>query len=117
MAAQTMGQNIEPTSGPDQDGPIWGYHFVPNQPAQAITSEAAVEFLTAPGPGMPNEFLWLHFSLSNVASEPWLRRYLTFPDTFFETLQSDIEAPHFEKDGDSLLARIPDVLFYFTFDA
>src|SRR5258707_8229255 len=75
MAAQTMGQNIEPTSGPDQDGPIWGYHFVPNQPAQAITSEAAVEFLTAPGPGMPNEFLWLHFSLSNVTSEPWLRRH------------------------------------------
>ena len=51
MAAQTMAQNIEPTSGPDQDGPIWGYHFVPNQPAQSITSEAAVEFLTAPGPG------------------------------------------------------------------
>ena len=51
MAAQTTEQNIEPTSGPDQDGPIWGYHFVPNQPAQSITSEAAVEFLSAPGPG------------------------------------------------------------------
>ena len=117
MAAQTTGQNIEPTSGPDQDGPIWGYHFVPNQPARSITSEAAVEFLTASGPAPPDEFLWLHFSLSNVASEPWLRRYLTLPDTFYESLQSDVDATHLEQDGDSLVARIHDVLFDFTFDA
>src|SRR5438874_1331734 len=117
MTAQTTGQNIGPTSGSDQDGPIWGYHFVPNQPAQSITSEAAVQFLTAPGPGMPNEFLWLHFSLSNVASEPWLRRYLTLPDAFYESLQSDIDATHLEQDADSLVARVHDVLFDFTFDA
>ena len=70
MAAQTMAQNIEPTSGAEQDGPIWGYHFVPNQPAQSITSEAAIAFLSARGPPAPDEFLWLHFSLSKVASEP-----------------------------------------------
>lgn len=116
MAAQTMGQNIEPTSGPNQDGPIWGYHFVPNQPAQSITSEEAVKFLSAPGPPPPDEFLWLHFSLSNVASEPWLRRYLTLPDAFYESLQSDVDATHLEQDADSLVARIHDVLFDFTFD-
>ena len=116
MAAQTTGQNVESTSGPDQDVPIWGYHFVPNQPARSITSEAAVQFLTAPGPGMPNEFLWLHFSLSNVATEPWLRRYLTLPDSFYESLQSDIDATHLEQDADSLVARVHDVLFDFTFD-
>src|SRR4249919_1096598 len=117
MADQTTKQNIEPTSGPDQDGPIWGYHFVPNQPAQSITSEAAIEFLSAPGPATPGQFLWLHFSLSNVASEPWLRRYLTLPDTFYESLQSDVDATHLEQDGDTLVARIHDVLFDFTFDA
>ena len=116
MAAETTKQNNEPTSGSDQDGPIWGYHFVPNQPARSITSQAAVEFLTAPGPGVPDEFLWLHFSLSNVASEPWLRRYLTLPDTFYESLHSDIDATHLEQDGDALVARIHDVLFDFTFD-
>ena len=100
MAAETTKQNIEPTSGPDQDGPIWGYHFVPNQPAQSITSQEAVVFLTAPGPPPPDEFLWLHFSLSNVASEPWLRRYLTLPDTFYESLHSDVDATHLEQDGD-----------------
>src|SRR5437870_11461911 len=117
MAAQTMGQNIESTPGPDQDGPIWGYHFVPNQPAQSITSEKAVEFLTAPGPAAPDEFLWLHFSLSNVSSEPWLRRYLTLPDTFYESLQSDVDATHLEQEADALVARIHAVLFDFTFDA
>jgi zinc transporter len=117
MAAQTPTQNIHPTSSSNEDGPIWGYHFVPNQPAQPITSEAAVQFLTAPSPSPPDEFIWLHFSLSNAASEPWLRRYLTLPDTFYESLHSDVDSTHLEQDADSLVARIHDVLFDFTFDA
>jgi len=117
MVAQTTEQNIQPTSDSDQDGPIWSYHFVPNQPARPITSEEAVTFLAAPGPSVPNEFLWLHFSLSNVATEPWLRRYLTLPDTFYESLHSDMDSTHLEQDGDALVARIHDVLFDFTFDA
>ena len=117
MAAQTMSQNIDSTSDPNQGGPIWGYEFVPNQPARSITSEEAVKFLTAPGSGPPDEFLWLHFSLSNVASESWLRRYLTLPDTFYESLNSDIDATHLEQDGDAMVARIHDVLYDFTFDA
>src|SRR5881409_2246592 len=116
-AAPTTGQNIDPTSGSDQVGPIWGYHFVPDQAARPITSEEAVKFLTAPVPGAPDEFVWLHFSLSNAASEPWLRRYLTLPDTFYESLQSDVDATHLEQEADCLIARIHDVLFDFTFDA
>src|ERR1700745_4220386 len=115
--APTTGQNIERTSGSDQVGPIWGYHFVPNQAGRPITSEEAVQFLTAPGSGLPAEFLWLHFSLSNAASEPWLRRYLTLPDSFYESLHSDVDATHLEQDADSLVARIHDVLFDFTFNA
>jgi len=117
MTAQTMEQNPKPASGSEQAGPIWGYHFVPNQPARSITSEAAVEFLSAPGPCAPNEFLWLHFSLSNAASEPWLRQYVTLPDSFYESIKSDVDATHLEQEGDSLVARIHDVLFDFTFDA
>src|SRR5204862_6906231 len=64
----------------------------------------------------PNEFLWLHFSLSNAASEPWRRRYWTLPDAFYESLQSDVDATHLEQDGAALVARIHDVLFDFTFD-
>jgi zinc transporter len=116
-AVPTTSENSDPASDSDQYGLIWGYHFVPNQPAQAITSDAAVEFLTAPGPGLPGEFLWLHFSLSNAASEPWLRRYLILPDAFYELLRSDVGSTHLRQDADSLLARIHDVLFDFTFDA
>lgn len=116
VVPQTTAQKVEPASSSDQAGPVWGYHFFPDQPAKSITSEAAVEFLTAEGPGVPNEFIWLHFSLSNAASEPWLKKYLTLPDTFYESLQSDLDATHLEQDGDSLVARIHDVLFDFTFD-
>jgi zinc transporter len=117
MDAQTTTQNIHPTSASDQAGPIWGYHFVPDQPPRPITSQEAVQFLTTPGPGLAAEFLWLHFSLSNAASEPWLRRYLTLPDSFYESLHSDVDATHLEQDADSLVARIHDVLFDFTFNA
>jgi len=112
-----MTQNTQPTSGSEQDGPIWGYHFVASQPARSITSQEAIAFLTAPGPPPPDEFLWLHFSLSNVATEPWLRKYLTLPDSFYESLQSDVDATHLEQDADALVARVHDVLFDFTFDA
>ena len=117
LMAETTSQNIEPVSSSDQDGPIWGLHFVPNQPARSVTSQAAVGFLTAGGSAPPDEFLWLHFSLSNAASEPWLRRYLTLPDSFYESLHSDVDATHLEQDADSLVARIHDVLFDFTFNA
>src|SRR5438045_948528 len=115
VTAQT--QNTDPVSGSDQDGLIWGYHFVPDQPARSITSKEAVKFLSAPGPAAPDEFLWLHFSLSNEASEPWLRRYLTLPDTFYESLHSDVDSTHLQQDADSLVARIHDVLFDFIFNA
>jgi zinc transporter len=117
MAAQTTRQDVESASGSDQDVPVWGYRFAANQPALSITSEAAVEFLTATGTASADEFIWLHFSLSNVGSEPWLRQYLTLPDSFYESLQSDVDATHLEQDADSLVARIHDVLFDFTFDA
>ena len=110
-------QNIDPASDTDQYGLIWGYDFAPNQPPRSITSAEAVEFLTAPGPGVPDEFLWLHFSISHSDSEPWLRRYLNLPDTFYECLRSDIDSTHLVQDGDSLVAHIHDVLLDFTFDA
>src|SRR5256714_15167307 len=116
MAAQTMRQDVDSTSGSDQDAPVWGYHFAANQPAVSITSDAAVQFLTTTEPASADEFVWLHFSLSNVASEPWLRRYLTLPDSFYESVQSDVDATHLEQEADSLVARIHDVLFDFTFD-
>lgn len=117
MDAPPMKQNAEPTSGSEQDGPIWGYHFVAGRPARSITTQEAIAFLTAQGSPPADEFLWLHFSLSNAATEPWLRRYLTLPDSFYESLRSNGDSTHLEQDADALVARIHDVLFDFTFDA
>src|SRR5205809_7836559 len=71
----------------------------------------------APSPDAPYEFVWLHFSLTSAASKPWLRPYLTLLDTFYESLHSDADSTHLEQDADSLVARIHDVLFDFTFNA
>ena len=117
MDTPPMKQNAGPTSGAEQDGPIWGYHFVAGQPARSITTQEAIAFLTAQGSPPADEFLWLHFSLSNAATEPWLRRYLTLPDSFYESLRSNGDSTHLEQDADALVARIHDVLFDFTFDA
>lgn len=96
---------------------IWGYRFAPDQPAQPVTSEAAVELLAAPDAGPEGEFFWLHFALSNSSSEPWLRRNLILPDAFFESLHSEVGSTRLEQDADSLVAVIHDVLFDYTFDA
>lgn len=107
----------DPIYGSDAHGLIWGYHFTPGHPARPITLDMAVEVLTAPQPDPVGDFLWLHFSLSNAACEPWLRRHLRLPAAFYETLHSDIGSTRLEYDADSLVALIHDVLFDVTFDA
>src|SRR5439155_26955009 len=47
----------------------------------------------------------------------WLRRYVTLPDAFYESLHRDVGSTRLKKDADSLLAHIHDVLFDFTFEA
>jgi zinc transporter len=112
-----MMRTIDPTYGSDQHGLVWGYHFVAGHPAQPVTMNSAVEVASILDPGLHDAFLWLHFSLSNSASEPWLRRNLTLPDAFYALLHSDAGSTRLEQDGDALVALIHDVLFDFTFDA
>ena len=116
MTVQTPVPKIDPTYGSDQHGLVWGYHFAPNQPARPVTSEAVLEFLTTPDSGAQGEFFWLHFSLSNLASEVWLRN-LNLPDAFYEALHSEVGSTRLEQDANSLVAVIHDVLFESTFDA
>ncbi len=108
---------IDLTYASDQHGLVWGYHFMRGQVTRPISSDGAVELLAAFDPSIPDQFLWLHFSLSNAASEPWLRRNLALPDSFHEALHSDVGATRLEQDGDALVAVIHDVVFDFNFDA
>jgi len=111
-----MAQPIDPTYGSDRHGLVWGYRFAPGRPAEAVTSDAVAGILAAPAAESAGEFLWLHFSLSNSASEAWLRRHLELPDTFYESLHAEAGSTRLEQDAESLVAVIHDVLFDFTFD-
>jgi zinc transporter len=74
------------------------------------------DFLATAGSSQ-QEFLWLHFSLSNQASERYLRRALALPDAFFESLSGTVGSTRLEQDDGALIAVIHDVLFESAFDA
>ncbi|MEI2429733.1 transporter [Lysobacter yananisis] len=103
--------------GSNEDGLIWGYRFVPGQPAQPISTDAVAAFLAAPADGDGRGFLWLHFSLSNTGSERYLRRALRMPDAFYDSLRSEVGSTRLELDDNALIAVIHDVLFDSSFDA
>jgi zinc transporter len=99
------------TYGSDRNGLIWGYIFAPGKPAEPIDSAAAAEVLSAPSGDEIDSFLWLHFSLSNAASQQWLNQNLSPPEAFLSSLQESGGSTRVEQEGDSLVAVIHDVVF------
>jgi zinc transporter len=94
---------------------VWGYLFTPGQAAQLVDSTVLADWLTALR-ATPAAFLWLHFSLSNAATESWLRQNLSLPDAFHESFRVETGSTRLEQDADMLVAVIYDVLFDFSFD-
>ena len=107
---------LDPTYGSDKDGLVWGYVIIPGQPARQVDADAARDWLAAPDQAADGGFLWLHFTLSNVAAERWMRRHLSPPDAFLESLAGEAGSTRLELDGDALVGVIHDVLFEFSFD-
>ena len=99
--------------GSDLSGLICAYRFAPDQPGVPIDGAQAVAWLSSAA--ADGSFVWLHFSLSNAASERWLRQHLQLPPTFYETLQ-DSSSTRVEESDDHLLAVLNDVV-YFAIDA
>ena len=114
-------RSIDTPYGSDKDGLIWGYRFSPGRAAEPVTTEAVAALLAArddtADSGSADDFLWLHFSLSNQASERYLRRALELPDAFLDTLGSEVGSTRLELDDGRLVAVVHDVLFDSTFDA
>lgn len=104
------------TYGSDKHGLVWAYSFVSGEPAVEIASEHVLSAIDPGGPGSPGAFVWLHFSLANAASEGWLRRHLTLPAAFYESLTERANSTRLEQEGDMLVAVVHDALFDFTFD-
>jgi zinc transporter len=107
---------VDTSYGSNEHGLIWGYRFAPGQAAQPIGTDEVPGFLAAADPASAGEFLWLHFSLSNQASERYMHRYLELPVGFFDSLRSEIGSTRLELDAGSLVAVIHDVLFESSFD-
>lgn len=62
-------------------------------------------------------FMWVHVNLSNNQSWQWLQQNLSLPESFYETLQELSPSTRIERDEDTLLAVMNDVLFDFTFES
>ena len=117
MTTETTTPAIDLTYGSDEHGLVWAYQFTRNQPGRPITSESVVELLASLDHSTPDQFLWLHFSLSNSACEHWLRKNLSLPNAFYQSLHGNVGATRLEQVSNRLVAVIHDVLFDFKFDA
>ena len=98
--------------GSDKAGLVCAYLFTPEQSARSIDADEAAARLVG-NEEQPHEFLWLHFSLTNAATEHWLRRHVPLPEVFFESAREHsstrVEAI---ADSDALLGVVNDVQFF-----
>ena len=103
--------------GSDSSGLIYGYLFAPDQAVRQLDAAAAATWLQTPREAENQEFVWLHFSLSNVNSEKWLGEHLPLPEHYFETLREGPGSTRIEQADDCLIAVINDVIYDFSYDA
>src|SRR5262245_23601565 len=95
--------------GSDTAGLVCAYAFLPGQPCRAITADEAVHYVRDQHGNGP--LLWLHFALSNSASERWLKEHLTLPPSFYESLREH-PSTRVETVGNALVAVVHDVQFF-----
>jgi zinc transporter len=99
--------------GSDDSGLVWGFLMEAEGQALPIGANDAAKRLNLPQAG---EFVWLHFNLSNAASERWLRAHTHLLDSFYETLHQGSRSTRIEIADDALIAVVNDVLHNFSFE-
>ena len=104
-----------PEYGSDTSGLVWGYLFTPDRAPEPIECAAALEWLNAAA--KPEGFVWLHFSLSNSRTEPWIRKSLPLAEVFYESLHQSVGSTRLELDDETLIAVVHDVMFNSNFDS
>ena len=103
--------------GSDKNGLVWGDLFTSGNPPKPVECEAALQWLATPVGAGSADFVWLHLSLSNAASERWMRQSLQLADAFYDSLRESVGSTRLELEGDALVAVIHDVLFNTSFDS
>lgn len=105
------------TYGSDQSGLIWGYLFGRGPQAVSISSAEALAWLHPQAQRPPGEFIWLHFNLSNTASEKWMSEHASVADEFNEALHDGSRSTRIELADNTLIAVVNDVLHNFSLDS
>lgn len=102
--------------GSDANGLICGYRFEPDQPGTRVDLDSALAWLHDPQAVARGGFVWLHFNLSDAASQSWIREHLQVVPEFFEALHQGSRSTRIEQASDTLVAVVNDVAFEFAFD-
>jgi zinc transporter len=106
-----------PPYGSDASGLVCGYRFAPGAPGRAIGMAEALAWLHDDAAARGSDFLWLHFTLGNTASEKRLRESGLLPEEFFDAVQEGSRSTRIEIADDRLIAVMNDALFDFSFGA
>ena len=102
------------TYGSDEQGLVCGYVFDGEGLGTAVSVEEAQALLAV---GAPEQWLWLHFSLTNNAAQKWMRDTLTLPPEFHELLSDSSRSTRVELHDAEIIAVLNDVHYDFSFDA
>jgi zinc transporter len=108
---------VAPTYGSDRSGLVCGYLFSPGGPGRSLDSAEAVDWLRRDAERKGGDFLWLHFTLANIAAEKWLRDSFALPDAFLDALHEGSRSTRIENADERLVAVINDALYDFSFGA
>ncbi|MES2152059.1 MAG: transporter [Pseudomonadota bacterium] len=105
------------TYGSDISGLVWGFLFEHDKTAVTpVGANVALGHLNG-DLSQDTAFIWLHFNLSNAASEKWLRSNLKLSDEFYESLHQGSRSTRIEVADDSLIGVVNDVRHDFSYDA
>ncbi len=105
------------TYGSDPSGLVWGFLFGRTAQAEPIDAAQARAWLADPNGRAAGQFIWLHFNLSNAASEKWLKSHTRLAEEFYETLHQGSRSTRIELADDTLIAVVNDVRHDFSFEA
>ncbi len=98
--------------GSDKNGLICGFLFTGDAPGTAVDLKRACEWLA----GNERGFVWLHFNLSDIQAETWMKANLDAAPEFFEALHESSRSTRIEDAHEALVAVVNDVAFEFAFD-
>ena len=101
--------------GSDRSGLISGFLFQPGARGLLLDTAGAARWLAGEG-GTDGSFAWLHFNLSNAATERWLREHMDEAEAFIDALHEGSRSTRIEYAQAALIAVVNDVLYEFDFE-